>query len=106
MKPREDETQKHDGNAQRILDTISPLIEALMGQCPRGSRQRFAERLPSSRAGDWRLRAKAGCSPGYVGPRGGLRRNPCFGPLSRGSDGASTGPAPIVAPDVGTASDW
>src|SRR5581483_5422995 len=28
------------------------------GQCPRGSRQRFAERLPNSRAGDWRLRAK------------------------------------------------
>jgi hypothetical protein len=41
---------------------------ALMGQCPRGSRQRFVERLPSSRAGDWRLRAKAGCSRCYVGP--------------------------------------
>ena len=37
-------------------------------QCPRESRQRFAERLPSSRAEDWRLHARAGYSPYYVGP--------------------------------------
>jgi hypothetical protein len=45
-----------------------PRVPLARGQCPRGSRQRFVERLPSSRAEDWRLHAKAGCSPGYVGP--------------------------------------
>ena len=34
-------------------------------------------------------------------PVSGLPRNACSGRLSRVSDGASTGPAPIVAPDVG-----
>src|ERR1700683_4437743 len=32
-------------------------------QCPRESRQRFAERLASSRAEDWRLRARGLCNP-------------------------------------------
>jgi hypothetical protein len=34
-------------------------------------------------------------------PVSGLPLNACSGRLSRVSDGASTGPAPIVAPDVG-----
>jgi len=41
-----------------------PRVPLVRGQCPRGSRQRCAERLPNSRAEGWRLRAKAGCSPG------------------------------------------
>src|ERR1700723_1244517 len=45
-----------------------PRVPLARGQCPRGSRQRFVERLPSSRAEDWRLHAKAGCSQRYVGP--------------------------------------
>src|SRR5271167_826172 len=32
-------------------------------QCPRESRQRSAERLPSSRAEDWHLHARARCNP-------------------------------------------
>jgi hypothetical protein len=40
-----------------------PLVPLARGQCPRESRQRFVERLASSRAGDWSRRAKAGCSP-------------------------------------------
>ncbi len=40
-----------------------PQVLLARGQCPRGSRQRFAERLPSSHAEGLRLRAKAGCSP-------------------------------------------
>ena len=43
-----------------------PLARGSPGQCPRGSQQRSVEPLPSSRAEDWRPRAKAGCSPGYV----------------------------------------
>ena len=35
----------------------------LRGQCFRGSRQRFAERLVDFRVEGWRLDAKAGCSP-------------------------------------------
>ncbi len=53
---------KPNGALLRVMRLLRvPLVR---GQCPRESRQRSVERLPSSRAEDWRLRAKAGCSPG------------------------------------------
>ena len=62
--PRDQWTPIHERVSEKLGGHFKtqPLKLALMGQCPRGSRLRFAERLPSSRAEDWRLHARAGYS--------------------------------------------